>query len=617
MVTTLTVSLSELVIDGFDPQSLNLTLQLNQKAQKFYSPFENMNIKTQRLSSDDSLFLIFASGVQELGHGQVALDGLKTLQKLEKSSFISKFIKNQEKNSIQKMMNIGKFKVFISLQQEDESCFDDQLVSLKEAYSGIQEIFQDFWKIQAPLQTDLESLGLAVINDEQYLRETDFDHLKMLALGMNEKVKLIQLLRKQLEEKTTLSEKNLQMYESSLIQLSTQKEKFEVIIQNHSTENSLNLKSLQDNQNENLSLKEKVNSLSLELDTLKGQIIFLTSEAEKNQVKASANDQLSLLVDSLQNQISDLQISRSELRSQLENSLKSNSELSDSFFSENQNLQDQLDKRFIEIESLSQKLSNQTDTIDNQNSEILSLNLQIENYHKRLLAYSDLEETLEGLRESHSKLLSNFSSLQNSFKDSLSNFSELRQSLSEEKEKIWTCSREIQDQNMSLQSSNLKFSSDQNLLKIEKLSLESDLNSTQQMVILTHDAESLSKELQLVSTAAEKMASAAIKEMETMADYLLVQSEKILNNSRAINRLAQSSVDKENEIQVLRDMVSDLQRRRAVYFPAKDDVIDSAIADFVNTRGTEVPFTREDHGIYVFGSKRVFVKLENGKIVRI
>jgi len=28
-----------------------------------------------------------------------------------------------------------------------------------------------------------------------------------------------------------------------------------------------------------------------------------------------------------------------------------------------------------------------------------------------------------------------------------------------------------------------------------------------------------------------------------------------------------------------------------------------------------VPFTREDKGVYLFGTKRVFIKVENGKII--
>ena len=84
-----------------------------------------------------------------------------------------------------------------------------------------------------------------------------------------------------------------------------------------------------------------------------------------------------------------------------------------------------------------------------------------------------------------------------------------------------------------------------------------------------------------------------------------------------MNRLKIILIDKESELLILRNMVTDLQRKRALYIPIKDDPIDGAVADYVNTRTTDVPFVREDHGIYLFGSKKVFVKLENGKIISI
>ena len=52
-----------------------------------------------------------------------------------------------------------------------------------------------------------------------------------------------------------------------------------------------------------------------------------------------------------------------------------------------------------------------------------------------------------------------------------------------------------------------------------------------------------------------------------------------------------------------------------MYIPVKDDPIDLAVADFSNVNCPDVPFVREDLGIYTFGSKRVFVKLENGKVI--
>ena len=58
-------------------------------------------------------------------------------------------------------------------------------------------------------------------------------------------------------------------------------------------------------------------------------------------------------------------------------------------------------------------------------------------------------------------------------------------------------------------------------------------------------------------------------------------------------------------------------KKRKLYVPIKDDPIDIALADFVNTKSPPLgmKFTREDTGVYYFGTKRIFVKLEQGKVI--
>lgn len=74
--------------------------------------------------------------------------------------------------------------------------------------------------------------------------------------------------------------------------------------------------------------------------------------------------------------------------------------------------------------------------------------------------------------------------------------------------------------------------------------------------------------------------------------------------------------DKNTEVNLLREMIMELQKYRD-YQAVKDDPIDEALAQYLAHRATrlEVPFVREDKGIYLFGTKRVFLKLELGKII--
>ena len=52
------------------------------------------------------------------------------------------------------------------------------------------------------------------------------------------------------------------------------------------------------------------------------------------------------------------------------------------------------------------------------------------------------------------------------------------------------------------------------------------------------------------------------------------------------------------------------------YQPDVDDTIDLALAEFINSREQiPVQFTRESEGVYSFGSRRVFMKMEQGRLI--
>lgn len=62
----------------------------------------------------------------------------------------------------------------------------------------------------------------------------------------------------------------------------------------------------------------------------------------------------------------------------------------------------------------------------------------------------------------------------------------------------------------------------------------------------------------------------------------------------------------------------ELKDKSAVYVSVSDDVIDRKIAEFINAsndphRLTNL-FLREREGVYQFGSKRVYVKIEGDKV---
>lgn len=76
--------------------------------------------------------------------------------------------------------------------------------------------------------------------------------------------------------------------------------------------------------------------------------------------------------------------------------------------------------------------------------------------------------------------------------------------------------------------------------------------------------------------------------------------------------------DLELETDVLKNYIIDLKARVAVYVPIKGDPVDHKVAEFINNypdrNKLKIMFMRDSAGVYQFGSKRITVSVEKGKI---
>jgi len=77
--------------------------------------------------------------------------------------------------------------------------------------------------------------------------------------------------------------------------------------------------------------------------------------------------------------------------------------------------------------------------------------------------------------------------------------------------------------------------------------------------------------------------------------------------------------DCEHEIDALKAYIIDLKQRIAVYIPVKTDGVDMKLAEYINNypdrKKLKIMFMRESEGVYEFGTRRVMVKVERGKIL--
>ena len=108
-------------------------------------------------------------------------------------------------------------------------------------------------------------------------------------------------------------------------------------------------------------------------------------------------------------------------------------------------------------------------------------------------------------------------------------------------------------------------------------------------------------------------------ELQSASTYIQSIEIKCFQANKTSLELLQQVRDLEAEVETLKAYIFDLKSRIAVYIPVKSDNIDTKLAEYINNypdrKKLKIMFMRESEGVYEFGSKRVFVKVERGKII--
>ena len=104
----------------------------------------------------------------------------------------------------------------------------------------------------------------------------------------------------------------------------------------------------------------------------------------------------------------------------------------------------------------------------------------------------------------------------------------------------------------------------------------------------------------------------SVKYMESLEKRIYDASMSNLETLRALR-------DQELEISTLKSYIISLKAKVSIYLPVKADPIDVKIADYINNyperSKLKIMFLRESSGVYTFGSKRINIKIESGKIL--
>ena len=162
-------------------------------------------------------------------------------------------------------------------------------------------------------------------------------------------------------------------------------------------------------------------------------------------------------------------------------------------------------------------------------------------------------------------------------------------------------------------------SKEQEILEIRKKLLEVSTRkiSQEQICCIRADLDQMMADLEKLKKVHEESRAFMLRDMEAGGKILHSESEKVYAQAQKLEYMI-DTVDKQaEEIDGLKNSMSEVKKRNPPYVPAKDDLVDAALADYLNSREAPVPikFVRQDGGNYLYGSKKIYIKIETGRLL--
>ena len=80
------------------------------------------------------------------------------------------------------------------------------------------------------------------------------------------------------------------------------------------------------------------------------------------------------------------------------------------------------------------------------------------------------------------------------------------------------------------------------------------------------------------------------------------------------DRLRQDEEEEERR-RLEQEAMSNRVQKKQSYLPVRGDKVDEKIAEYINNFDLEIPLQRISDGLYMFGSRKIFAKIMNDKLV--
>ncbi|OMJ75267.1 hypothetical protein SteCoe_25625 [Stentor coeruleus] len=140
--------------------------------------------------------------------------------------------------------------------------------------------------------------------------------------------------------------------------------------------------------------------------------------------------------------------------------------------------------------------------------------------------------------------------------------------------------------------------------------------SQEEICCIRADMSHLVEDLNSLNDFHKKSNQIILPDLDAGSKILMEESEKINFQAEKLDKMIEQVDEKEEELDNLKNAMGEVKKRAPPYVPANDPV-DIALAEYLNSLESPVPikFIRQEGGNYLFGSKKIYIKIESGRIL--
>mmetsp|Transcript_18388 Transcript_18388/g.18362 ORF Transcript_18388/g.18362 Transcript_18388/m.18362 type:complete len:456 (+) Transcript_18388:11-1378(+) len=312
-----------------------------------------------------------------------------------------------------------------------------------------------------------------------------------------------------------------------------------------------------------------------------------------------------------------------DLRKAFENSQNKRNKIKTDFEVYSQDYAKQADLLIIENLRLAENKSSLHEDLKSKSYQLESLNQE----NDSLLKEIEILEGQIGVSESQKNTLSVFQQASKSHESALDKIKSQVVSIRSSKDIFSTEAFALQQQLESgiKKSKNLKVSSQEEIEKRSELigELKNKLKNLndyiKQLEEIFAKKQNIDHVFDIVQSKGHhdfEIKDMLVSELSYFSDFLFSLTQLYLKEHRIYKSLSSVFEVKEYDLNAMRRVVVELKMQNPVYFPVDNDTIDQALSAYLNSRDevVPVPFIRETKGVYLFGTRRVLISFERGKL---